>query len=45
MTSSDVLDTCYNLQLKQSGEILIEDIDNCLNQSNSKQLNINTLYV
>ena len=26
MTSSDVLDTCFNLQLKQSGEILLEDI-------------------
>ena len=24
MTSSDVLDTCFNLQLKQSGEILIK---------------------
>ena len=27
MTSSDVLDTCFNLQLKQSGEILLKDID------------------
>ena len=27
MTSSDVLDTCFNLQLKQSGEILLDDID------------------
>ena len=27
MTSSDVLDTCFNLQLKQSGEILLRDID------------------
>ena len=26
MTSSDVLDTCLNLQLKQSGEILIKDL-------------------
>jgi adenylosuccinate lyase len=26
MTSSDVLDTCFNLQLKQSGEILLKDI-------------------
>ena len=30
MTSSDVLDTCFNLQLKQSGEILIEDINQLL---------------
>ena len=27
MTSSDVLDTCFNLQLKQSGGILLNDID------------------
>jgi adenylosuccinate lyase len=30
MTSSDVLDTCFNLQLKQSGEILISDINRLL---------------
>ena len=30
MTSSDVLDTCFNLQLKQSGNILLKDIDNLL---------------
>ena len=30
MTSSDVLDTCFNLQLKQSGEILLRDIDQLL---------------
>ncbi len=27
LTSSDVLDTCYNLQLKQSGEILLDDLN------------------
>ena len=27
MTSSDVLDTCFNLQLKESGEILLKDLD------------------
>ena len=27
MTSSDVLDTCFSLQLKQSGEILLKDIN------------------
>ena len=27
MTSSDVLDTCFNIQLKQSGEILLKDLD------------------
>jgi len=30
MTSSDVLDTCFNLQLKQSGEILVKDINELL---------------
>ena len=30
MTSSDVLDTCFNLQLKQSGEVLLDDINNLL---------------
>ena len=30
MTSSDVLDTCFNLQLKQSGEIILKDIDDLL---------------
>ena len=36
MTSSDVLDTCFNIQLKQSGEILLKDIDQLL-QSIKKQ--------
>ena len=27
MTSSDILDTCFNLQLRQSGKILLNDID------------------
>ena len=36
MTSSDVLDTCFNLQLKQSGEILLKDISQLL-QSIKKQ--------
>ena len=30
MTSSDVLDTCFNLQLAQSGKILNNDIDELL---------------
>ncbi len=30
MTSSDVLDTCFNLQLKQSGEIILKDIEEIL---------------
>jgi adenylosuccinate lyase len=36
MTSSDVLDTCFNLQLKQSSEILLKDINKLL-QSIKKQ--------
>ena len=30
MTSSDILDTAFNIQLKQSGEILLNDIDKIL---------------
>ena len=30
MTSSDVIDTAFNIQLKQSGEILLRDIDKIL---------------
>jgi len=36
MTSSDVLDTCFNLQLKQSGKILLDDLTKLL-QSIKKQ--------
>src|SRR6516164_6195034 len=28
MTSSDVLDTCFNVQLTRAADILIEDVDN-----------------
>ena len=38
MTSSDVLDTCFNLQLKQSGEILLKDIDNLLSAIKKQSL-------
>ena len=30
MTSSDVLDTCFNIQLKQSGSIILKDIEELL---------------
>ena len=30
MTSSDILDTCFNIQLVQSGKILLNDIDEIL---------------
>ncbi len=30
MTSSDVLDTCFSLQLKQSGLIILKDLENLL---------------
>ena len=36
MTSSDVLDTCFNIQLRKSGEILLKDI-NILLQAIKKQ--------
>ncbi len=38
MTSSDVLDTCFNLQLKQSGEILLKDIDELLRSIKKKAI-------
>ena len=30
MTSSDVLDTCFNIQLKKSGEVILKDINELL---------------
>ena len=30
MTSSDVLDTCFNIQLKKAGTILLEDVNQIL---------------
>jgi len=38
MTSSDVLDTCFNLQLKQSGQILLKDIDSLLSSIKKQSL-------
>ncbi len=38
MTSSDVLDTCFNLQLKQSGDILLKDLDQLLKSIKSQAL-------
>ena len=31
MTSSDILDTCFNIQLKQSSDIIIDQINNLMN--------------
>ena len=45
MTSSDVLDTCFNLQLKQSGEIILDDIKILLTSIKKKLLNIKKHYV
>jgi adenylosuccinate lyase len=36
MTSSDVLDTCFNIQLKQSGKILLDDLDQLLKTLKTK---------
>jgi adenylosuccinate lyase len=38
MTSSDVLDTCLNIQLKKAGELIIEDLDTLLNSIKSQAL-------
>jgi adenylosuccinate lyase len=38
MTSSDVLDTCFNLQLKQSGIILLKDIEILLSSIKKKAI-------
>ena len=38
MTSSDVLDTCLNIQLLQSGKIIIKDIDEILKILKNKSL-------
>ena len=38
MTSSDVLDTCLNIQLKKAGELIIEDLDALLNSIKSQAL-------
>ena len=45
MTSSDILDTCFNLQLKQSGEILLKDINQLLSSIKFQALKHNTHYV
>jgi len=36
MTSSDVLDTCFNLQLKQAGKILLKDLEKLLKTLKAK---------
>ena len=38
MTSSDVLDTCFNIQLLQSGKIILNDINEILKILKSKSL-------
>ena len=37
MTSSDVLDTCFNIQLLQSGKIILNDINEILKILKSKR--------
>ena len=45
MTSSDVLDTCFNIQLLQAGKIILKDLDELLKIFKKKHLNIkNSLY-
>jgi adenylosuccinate lyase len=38
MTSSDVLDTCFNIQLLQAGKIILKDIDEILKVLKNKSL-------
>ncbi len=38
MTSSDVLDTCFNIQLVQSGKVIIKDIDEILKVLKNKSV-------
>ena len=38
MTSSDILDTCFNIQLIQSGKIIAKDIDEILNILKKKSI-------
>tara|TARA_B100000029_G_scaffold418219_1_gene423162 strand:- start:136 stop:1428 length:1293 start_codon:yes stop_codon:yes gene_type:complete len=38
MTSSDILDTCFNMQLLQSGKILLKDVNEVLKVLKSKSL-------
>ena len=38
MTSSDVLDTCLNIQLKRAGELLLKDMDLLLSSIKSQSL-------
>ena len=38
MTSSDVLDTCLNIQLKRAGELLLKDMDSLLSSIKSQAL-------
>ena len=38
MTSSDVLDTCFNIQLQRSGKILLDDLDQLLKTLKQKAI-------
>ena len=38
MTSSDVLDTCFNIQLLQAGKIISQDIDELLKVLKNKSI-------
>ena len=45
MTSSDVLDTSFNIQLVQSGKIILKDLDQILKVIKKQAKNINLLHV
>ena len=44
MTSSDILDTCFNLQLKQSGEIILKDIIELLNSIKKQSIKLKCFF-
>ena len=45
MTSSDILDTSFNIQLVQSGKIILKDIDQILKVLKNRQKNISSHHV
>ena len=45
MTSSDVLDTCFNIQLKQSGLIISKDIEILLKSIKKQALKLSLIHI
>ena len=45
MTSSDVLDTSFNIQMVQSGKIILKDLDQILKVLKKRLINISSHHV